>query len=84
LNEKLTGYKVQEGQDLELVGEGGAVARRARVEAVYLKSRSAETFRCGGVSTWTVPAAQVGASFFIDAQALVVDPASSRVWIPKN
>lgn len=84
LNEKLTGYIVQNGQDLEFVGEGGAIARRSRVEAVYLKSRSAETFKCGGVSTWTVPAAQVGASFFIDAQALVVDPASSRVWIPKN
>ncbi len=84
LNEKLQGYKVQDGQQLEFVAEGGSVARRSKVEAVYLKRRSDETFKCGGVSTWTVPAAQVGTSFFIDAQALVVDPASSRVWIPKN
>lgn len=84
LNEKLLGYKVNDGAVLEFVGEGGAVARRDRIEAVYLKKRSDETFKCGGVSTWTSPAAQVGASFFIDAQALVVDPETSRVWIPKN
>jgi hypothetical protein len=49
-----------------------------------VKHGSPETFPCGGISTWTVPAAQVGASFFIDEQALVVDPTTSRVWIPAN
>jgi hypothetical protein len=33
---------------------------------------------------WTVPAAQMGASFLVDAQAVVFDPISSRVWLPKN
>lgn len=84
LNERLEGYKTTDTAQIEFVGEGGAVARRAKVEAVYLKRRSSETFKCGGVSTWTVPAAQVGASFFIDAQAMIVDPTTSRVWIPKN
>lgn len=84
VNESLDGYKVVDGEVLELVGEGGNVARHDAVEAVYLKHRLDETYKCGGISTWTVPAAQVGASFFIDAQAMVVDPTTSRVWVPKN
>jgi hypothetical protein len=84
LREKLEGYTVQPGKNLEFIGEGGAVARTEEPSAVYLKHRRGDTFGCGGISTWTVPAAQVGASFFIDAQALVVDPKSSRVWVPKN
>jgi hypothetical protein len=84
LNEKLEAYQTTAAAVLEFIGEGGAVARSAKIEAVYLKRRSAETFKCGGISTWTVPAAQVGASFFIDAQAMIVDPTTSRVWIPRN
>lgn len=38
----------------------------------------------GKTATRSVPAAQVGSSFYIDAQAIVFDPASSRVWVPKN
>jgi hypothetical protein len=43
-----------------------------------------EADRCGGIETWTVPAAQMGASFLVDAQAVVFDPISSRVWLPKD
>jgi len=84
LNEQLEGYHLPPGKTLEFIGEGGSVARVDSAVAVYLKHRRADTKKCGGISTWTVPAAQVGASFFIDAQALIIDPASSRVWIPKN
>ena len=37
--------------------------------------------KCGGIGTWTTPAAQIGASFFADVGVLVFDPFSSRVWI---
>lgn len=83
-NEKLLAYTIPAGQTLSFIGEGGAVVRTENVEAVYLKTSDTVTFPCGGISTWTVPAAQVGASFFIDAQALILDPVSSRVWVPAN
>jgi hypothetical protein len=83
-SEKLQAYTIPPGQTLSFVGQGGAVVRTESVEAVYLKKSAAITFPCGGISTWTVPAAQVGASFFIDAQALIMDPATSRVWVPGN
>jgi hypothetical protein len=83
-SEKLLAYTIPPGQTLHFIGEGGAVVRTEAVEAVYSKKSSPMTFACGGISTWTVPAAQVGASFFIDAQALIVDPATSRVWVPGN
>jgi hypothetical protein len=83
-SEKLEAYMLTTGNTLEFIGEGGAVVRTDPAEAVYLKRTQAKTYPCGGISTWTVPAAQVGASFFIDAQAIVMDPITSRVWVPKN
>ncbi len=37
--------------------------------------------RCGGIGTWTAPAAQVATSFYVDAGLLVFDPFAERVWI---
>jgi hypothetical protein len=82
LSERLEGYLLPPGATVDFIGEGGAIARSDEATAVYLKHTKDETFSCGGISTWTVPAAQVGASFFIDAQALIVDPTASRVWLP--
>lgn len=84
LNEKLEAYFLAPGKTLDFIGEGGAVVRSEPAEAIYVKKSSDATFPCGGISTWTVPAAQVGASFFIDEQAIIVDPITSRVWIPAN
>jgi hypothetical protein len=83
-SEWLEAFTIQPGQTLDFIGEGGAVARSDSVEAVYLKHSNPKTYSCGGIATWTVPAAQVGASFFIDAQAVIMDPATSRVWVPAN
>lgn len=84
LSEKLEAYVPAAGTTLDFVGEGGSVVRSDAVETIFVKHGSPETFRCGGISTWTVPAAQVGASFYVDAQALIVDPVASRVWVPSN
>jgi hypothetical protein len=83
-SEWLEAFTIAPGQTLEFVNEGGTVVRTDSVDAVYLKHSTATTYPCGGIATWTVPAAQVGASFFIDAQAVIMDPITSRVWVPGN
>jgi hypothetical protein len=46
---------------------------------LFLKDSPAEIRRCGGIGTWTRPAAQLGASFVNDG-TLVVDPFGQRLW----
>ena len=53
-------------------------------ELVFVKETLEEAKACGGIETWTVPAAQMGASFLVDAQAVVIDPFASRVWLPRQ
>ena len=72
------------GAEVNFVGAGGAVARHDTGTVLFVKEQLAAAERCGGIETWTVPAAQMGASFLVDAQAVVFDPISSRVWLPKD
>ncbi len=69
---------------LELVGTDGAPVRYADDATFLLKETPAEAMRCGGIGTWTRPAAQIGASFYVDAGRVVFDPFTSRVWMPKQ
>ena len=47
---------------------------------LFVKRSPAAARACGGIGTWTQPAAQLGASF-VARGALVVDPFSQRVWL---
>ena len=49
---------------------------------IFVKHTPQAAKVCGGIGTWTVPAAQIGTSFFIDAAAVVFDPPRHRVWLP--
>lgn len=69
---------------MNFVTQGGGVGRNDTGTILFVKERLPEAERCGGIETWTVPAAQIGASFLVDAQAVVFDPITSRVWVPKN
>ncbi len=51
---------------------------------VFVKRTPAAAKSCGGIGTWTAPAAQVGASFFVDLGVVIFDPFASRIWIPKS
>ena len=72
------------GTEVNFIGEGSTIGRRDKGTIVFVKEKLAAAERCGGIETWTVPAAQMGASFLVDAQAVIFDPLSSRVWIPKD
>jgi hypothetical protein len=81
--ERVLAYRLSAGSAVELVGsdggnDGGAVRRLAGV-TLFLKDSPDAIQACGGIGTWSEPAAQLGASFVNDG-TLVVDPFSQRLW----
>jgi hypothetical protein len=48
---------------------------------VFVKRTPPVAQRCGGIGTWSAPAAQIGVSFFVDLGVIVFDPFASRVWV---
>lgn len=83
-SEPLRAYRLKPGATIDFIAQGGSVARTEPTAHIYVKERSDTTRPCGGISTWTVPAAQVGSSFYVDAQVMIFDPVASRVWVPKQ
>jgi hypothetical protein len=84
LSQRGEAWALEPGVEVNFVGEGASVARHDTGNLLFVKVVLPEADRCGGIETWTVPAAQMGASFLVDAQAVVFDPISSRVWLPKD
>jgi hypothetical protein len=82
-SQKAEAWILRKGTPVDFLSDGGVVGRRDFGNVVYVKDAPPEVKACGGIGTWTVPAAQVGASFMVDAYAVVFDPMTSRVWMPK-
>lgn len=81
VSEPVEAYRLAAGSAAELVATGGAAVHPHPDAIVFVKKTPAAAYRCGGIGTFTVPAAQVGASFFVDAKTTVFDPFSARVWM---
>ncbi|MBS2014012.1 MAG: hypothetical protein JST00_14070 [Deltaproteobacteria bacterium] len=77
-------YLVVSGTEVNFLAEGGGIGRKDTASILFVKERLPAAERCGGIETWTVPAAQLGASFVVDAQAAMFDPFASRVWLPRQ
>jgi hypothetical protein len=84
LSQRGSAYELAPGTSVNFVTGGGAVGRADTGTFLFVKERLPDAERCGGIETWTVPAAQMGASFLTDAQTVIFDPITSRVWLPKN
>jgi len=80
--EPVEAYRLAPGRALEFIDEGDAVARRYPGATIFVKRTPPAARGCGGIGTWTAPAAQVAASFFVDMGAIAFDPFASRVWVP--
>ncbi|HEY8076800.1 MAG TPA: hypothetical protein VIF62_21890 [Labilithrix sp.] len=66
-------------------GSAVALGPRSWSDATIFVKRTPDAAKsCGGIGTWTAPAAQIGVSFFVDLGVVVFDPFASRVWIPKS
>lgn len=81
--EPVTAWRVAAGRQLEFVAADGTTVRASGNAVLFAKNTPAAARVCGGIGTWSVNAAQVAASFFVDAQAVVFDPVRSTVWMPR-
>jgi hypothetical protein len=79
--ESVEAWRLSPGTSFELVDESGAAARAEPAAVLFVKRTPAAALRCGGIGTWTAPAAQVATSFYVDAGVVVFDPFAARVWI---
>jgi hypothetical protein len=84
VSERVEAYAIGAGRALEFIDDNGAVARRYPGAAVFVKRTPAAARSCGGIGTWTAPAAQVAASFFAEMGAVAFDPFAGRVWITRR
>jgi len=84
VDETVEAYRLGSGITFDFVAQGGTVARTYTSTVLFVKHTPSDAESCGGIGTWTVPAAQVAASYYNDMKALAFDPYSARIWIPKN
>lgn len=79
--ELVEAYGLAAGHAVQFIDGGGSAARSYPTATLFVKHTPPAAQVCGGIGTWTVPAAQLGASFFIDGKLWVFDPFTSRVWL---
>jgi hypothetical protein len=84
VNEPVLGYRLAPGISFDFVGVGAAVVRSYPGAVIFVKDTPAAAQDCGGIGSWTVPAAQVAASFYNDMGIIAFDPYHEQVWIPTN
>ncbi len=82
VNENVAAYKVN--GSTEFIADDGKPARAETGVVLFVKHTPAAAKVCGGIGTWTVPAAQVGDSFYASAGAVVFDAVHGHVWLPRN
>jgi hypothetical protein len=80
--ESVEAYRLKKGA-IEFMSAAGTVIRSFPSAVLYVKRTPPEAVSCGGISTYTKPAAQLGGSFMADLGTVVFDPFSSRVWARK-
>lgn len=80
LKESVKAYKLPNGVGFSIIGINGEPIIIHSDANIFLKQTSIEAKNCGGIGTWQIPAAQLGASFLIDAKKVVFDPFKAKVW----
>jgi hypothetical protein len=81
VSENVQAYRLATGFALELLSTTGTAARTDPAAVLFVKRTPAAARVCGGIGTWTVPAAQLAGSALVAAGALVCDPVRSVVWL---
>jgi hypothetical protein len=82
VGELVEGYRLAAGAALGFVAQAGTMARSYPNAVIFVKETPDAAQNCGGIGTWTVPAAQVGASYYVDMGVLAFDPYHETVWVP--
>ena len=84
VSESVTAYRLARSRTFDFLTDGGAAARSYPSSVLFVKNTPAAAQVCGGIGTWSVPAAQVAASYYNDMQIVLFDPFSARVWVPQQ
>lgn len=79
--ELVDAYDISPSVGVDLVAEDGSAAHHFSRGTVFVKRGPAFARSCGGIGTWSVPAAQIGSSFFQELGVMVFDPFQSLVWV---
>lgn len=80
VSEAVTAYTLPASTVFSVTGiDGNAIIVHADVN-IFLKETPAQAKSCGGIGTWSIPAAQMGASFLLDTKKVIFDPFKQKVW----
>lgn len=83
VNEPVTAWRLAAGKQLVFVATDGSAVRAEPNAVLFAKNTPAAAQTCGGIGTWSVPAAQISGSYFVGAQTVIFDPLASTVWVPR-
>lgn len=81
LQETIRAYRAGPGATFDFVSTDGSAAYSEPNALFFVKDTPPAALRCGGIGTWSIPAAQVASSFYNEARRLVFEPFTSRVWM---
>ncbi len=80
IKENVKAFKLPTNINFSILGiDGNPIIIHSDVN-IFLKETPLEVKSCGGIGTWTIPAAQLAASFLIDAKKVIFDPFEEKVW----
>lgn len=78
--EEVRAYRLPPKTSFSITGvDGNPIVLYSDVN-IFLKEIPVAAKSCGGIGTWTIPAAQLGASFLVDAKKVIFDPFAEKVW----
>ncbi|MFT3711941.1 MAG: hypothetical protein QM817_30235 [Archangium sp.] len=83
VDEPVTAWRLASGHSLEFVGLDGGTGHRISNAVLFAKETPPAARVCGGIGTWNANGAQVAASHYFSAGAVVFDPVRSTVWMPQ-
>jgi hypothetical protein len=84
VTETAMAYTLKSGVTFDFIQTNAMVSRSYANATIFVKETPQAAQICGGIGTWNVPAAQVGASFYVNMGSIIFDPFGATVWIPKG
>lgn len=83
VSEPVEAWALASGRAAEWVDLQGQALQRDPGAILFVKRTPQAALVCGGIGTWTAPAAQLAGSALIRAGAMIFDPGPGRVWVPR-
>ncbi|WP_200974396.1 hypothetical protein [Echinicola sp. 20G] len=80
ITEKVKAFQIADDTKFEIIGMDGSPVMITSDFYIFLKNPPNAIQSCGGIGTWKIPAAQLGASFLASAKQVFFDPFHSKVW----